>query len=347
MWRNLLLPLFFVYLFTLNADSAPLTSDELAAVNKPLYAYMAQSKFTPLARTLFYAYLAAAQNDFAWESHKRSGKFEGTFAPVSLAVLRLFDPDAEIEALEGYPKDPYSEAITQKVMEPLTARFKGDEQGIKNYPIKEGKGLWHPTEGYYGLNFATILPWYLTEIKEFRPASPNLSKENLLKECAAVQRAMQKLDKANLLAIDYWANQGDWIKIAEKYMQGHKTPIELTLLVRSTLFKALSDSLGSVFDAKYTYWAPRPSQVDPQIQPVIPLPSHPSYPSAHSALGKTAATILAHYFPEDKAKWEQMAEQAGLSRILAGIHYPMDHISGRTLGEQVANKALTANIQSR
>lgn len=322
-------------------QAALLTPESLAEVNAPLYRYIAQSKFTPLARTLFYAYLARAQNDFAWQSHQKNGQFVGTFVPVSLGILKFFDPEAEIAEFEEQTADPVSDVLAMTILKEAAVRFNKDQAGIHDYPIKQGKGLWQPNDGYYGLNYASILPWHLKTMRDCRCPQPNMSPEHLLKESEAVIFAMQKLDKANLLAIDYWANRADWVKIAEKYMRNHHTPIELTLQVRDVLFTALSDSQGAAFDSKYTYWVPRPSQVNPQIIPVIPLPSHPSYPSAHSAVGKTAAVILSHYFPADKAEWDRMAEEAGLSRILAGIHFPLDHVKGKEQGEQIGKIALS------
>ena len=50
-------------------------------------------------------------------------------------------------------------------------------------------------------------------------------------------------------------------------------------------------------DGKFTYWYIRPSQLDPTIAPVFPVPNHPSYPSNHSTFSHARSEILAYLFP--------------------------------------------------
>ena len=317
-----------------------LTCDELDEVNALVYESIEQERFTPLARSLFYAYLAECQKDFAWQSHLKSGSFVGTFVPISLGVLRLFDPDANIEELDDKPIDPYSEALAHEILTKASERLERERQGIEKAPTRKDEGLWHPQGEAFGLNFASRLPWHLENLQELRSPIPNLSSKELNRQVEAVIKAMGALSRTKLVAIDYWAHQGDWRMIAEKYMRSHSIPIEIRLNVRALLYTALSDAEGAVFDSKYTYWAPRPHQVDPLIAPVLEAPNYPRYPSAHSALGKTAALILSHFFPKNRKQWEKMAEDSGLSRISAGLNFPIDHTQGKKLGESVAQAAL-------
>ena len=50
-------------------------------------------------------------------------------------------------------------------------------------------------------------------------------------------------------------------------------------------------------DGKFTYWYIRPSQLDPGIVPLFPVPPFPSYPSNHSTFSATRSQILAYLFP--------------------------------------------------
>jgi hypothetical protein len=45
---------------------------------------------------------------------------------------------------------------------------------------------------------------------------------------------------------------------------------------------AMENAAISCGDAKYFYFTPRPSQVDPSIKTEIALPNFPSYTSGHS-----------------------------------------------------------------
>jgi len=110
--------------------------------------------------------------------------------------------------------------------------------------------------------------------------------------------------------------------------------------VLATMNAAMMDALAACHDTKYVYWVPRPSQADPSIKPLIVVPNHPSYPSNHACLSTAAARVLAHFFQKDRGRIEGMGEEAGLSRIYAGIHYRFDVEAGETIGRSVAEVAL-------
>ena len=55
---------------------------------------------------------------------------------------------------------------------------------------------------------------------------------------------------------------------------------------------------------------------------LVPLPSHPSYPSAHSCLSSAGASVLAALFPVEARQFEELIQQSGESRIAAGLQRP-------------------------
>jgi hypothetical protein len=110
--------------------------------------------------------------------------------------------------------------------------------------------------------------------------------------------------------------------------------------ILATVNAAMMDAFVACHDAKYTYWVPRPSQVDPSIKPLIKVPNHPSYPSNHSCISTTAALVLAHFFPQDRDHLEGIAKEAGMSRIYAGLHYGFDVDAGEEIGRKVATVAV-------
>ncbi len=111
--------------------------------------------------------------------------------------------------------------------------------------------------------------------------------------------------------------------------------------VLATVNAAMMDALAACHEAKYTYWVPRPSQVDPSLKTIIGVPNHPSYPSNHSGLSAAAAQVLAHFFPSERPRLEATATEAGLSRIYAGIHYRFDVDAGEQIGRKVAAAAVS------
>jgi membrane-associated phospholipid phosphatase len=103
-------------------------------------------------------------------------------------------------------------------------------------------------------------------------------------------------------------------------------------LLASVLFDAFIASQ----DGKFTYWYIRPSQLEPAIKPLFAVPNFPSYPSNHSTFSAARSEILAYLFPEHGDFIRAIGNEAGDSRIWAGIHFPMDNDAGKQLGKSVA-----------
>lgn len=65
-------------------------------------------------------------------------------------------------------------------------------------------------------------------------------------------------------------------------------------------------------------------------------PRHPAYPSGHSTVGGAASEMLCYFFPDLRADFDDLADNAGMARLWAGIHYRSDHEQGIKLGRTVA-----------
>ena len=103
-------------------------------------------------------------------------------------------------------------------------------------------------------------------------------------------------------------------------------------LIASVMFDAFIASQ----DGKFAYWYLRPHQLDSRITPLFPVPNFPSYPSNHSTFSAARSEMLAYLFPTRADFIRAVGKEAGDSRIWAGIHYPMDNVAGRNLGNSVA-----------
>ena len=110
---------------------------------------------------------------------------------------------------------------------------------------------------------------------------------------------------------------------------------------------AAYDALVACFDAKYTYWAIRPFQYDPDFTPLFTTPNHPSYPAAHSCGTMAGAAILAELFPLNAEEVMALAKEAGEARIWGGIHFRSDVVAGEALAQDVAHAVLARAMASR
>jgi membrane-associated phospholipid phosphatase len=110
--------------------------------------------------------------------------------------------------------------------------------------------------------------------------------------------------------------------------------------VFALMHAAMFDALIGCWEAKYHYWLLRPSQANPAIPLAIALPNFPAYPSGHSCASGAAGRVLTHFFPEHATELASQVSDAGLARIVAGIHYRFDVTTGAQLGKLVAEWAI-------
>src|SRR5207302_7610725 len=111
---------------------------------------------------------------------------------------------------------------------------------------------------------------------------------------------------------------------------------------RAYALAAIAHNDGSVacWDAKYTYWAARPNQLDPSITTLFPQPGHPSYPAAHGCFSGAIARVIGGLFPDFRDSMDAKASEAAESRLWAGIHFRSDLDAGLAIGRKVGDLIL-------
>lgn len=82
-----------------------------------------------------------------------------------------------------------------------------------------------------------------------------------------------------------------------------------------------------------------------RYHPLFGVSNFPSYPSNHATFSAARSEVLAYLFPSRADFIRAVGNEAGDSRIWAGIHYQMDNLAGRELGKSVA-QALISRSQS-
>jgi membrane-associated phospholipid phosphatase len=98
---------------------------------------------------------------------------------------------------------------------------------------------------------------------------------------------------------------------------------------------ALHDAAVGCWEAKYYYFNPRPSQLDPSIKVMTGLPNFPSYVSGHSDFSAAGSGVLSYPFPSGPSYFDAQKQEAAMSRRYAGIHYRSDIVVGVAHGQRI------------
>lgn len=297
----------------------------------------------------------------------------GAVAGASAQVLRyLFPLDvAAIEsqvASEGAVGSPGIQnqfargvAIGRSLGDVVVQRGRGD--GFANADgtpkvwdtrtLPSGPTLWHMDADATphvpaGFQFPAMRPYYLTSTDQFRPPTPTSDLTGPVNEVIAIvnartapQEAISRfwnLSNGTVTALGHWDQQ------AAAYIQEFGLDERDAAHVFALVNSAASDAVLGCWEAKYHYLVLRPWMVAPNdltnAKLIIGRPNHPSYPSGHSCVSSSAATVLKEFFPSKAATLDQQVAEAGMSRIYAGIHYRMDVEQGQKLGRSVAAWAI-------
>jgi hypothetical protein len=194
-------------------------------------------------------------------------------------------------------------------------------------------------------NFGKVRAWMMTpaDIVNERPAPPpSTSSAQMAQEVAEVRETVANLTREQLAIAQYWNDgvstytpPGHWNFIAAEYVRDARFSEVRAARAFALLNMATHDAGVGCWDAKYAYFNPRPSQMDPSIKTAIGLPNFPSYTSGHSTFSAAAATVLSYLFPGGATRFEAMREEAGVSRLYGGIHYRSDIEAGKAHGARI------------
>jgi hypothetical protein len=181
-----------------------------------------------------------------------------------------------------------------------------------------------------------------------RPVPPPSTKsEQFAKELAEIKNFSKNATRERQKIVTFWADgvgtytpPGHWNAIAaESFVEQNYSEVRWARNM-ALLNVAMMDAAISCWDAKYFYFNPRPSQMDPSIKTTTGLPNFPSYVSGHSTFSGAACIVLSHIIPAKAQSYQLMARQASDSRMFGAIHYRSDCEKGLILGETVGGFAV-------
>ena len=94
---------------------------------------------------------------------------------------------------------------------------------------------------------------------------------------------------------------------------------------------------------KGEFRCPRPSQLCTALVPMIDPPATPSFPAGHSLQAELIAACLKATNPVARPVHllDDLAERLGRNRIIAGVHYPKDHVVGKGVADWIYGSLLS------
>ena len=182
-----------------------------------------------------------------------------------------------------------------------------------------------------------------------RPVPPPSTKsEQFAKELAEIKAFSKDKSKKHQEIVTFWADgvgtstpPGHWNAIAaEAFVEQNYSEVRWARNM-ALLNIAMMDAAISCWDAKFTYFNPRPTQIDSSIKTSTGVPNFPAYVSGHSTFSGAACVVLSHFLPAKSETFKAMAQEASISRMYGAIHYRSDCEKGLILGETVGNFAVT------
>lgn len=258
------------------------------------------------------------------------------------------------------------EALGRAVANKFVTRARGDRAGaavgnqtiwtqMENDAIARGEIPWISQEtpkrpGMLPL-FGRVRLWLfdsLTMVTTVRPSPPpSTSSQQFKAEVEEVYNYSKNPTREQIRIAHFWADglstytpPGHWNHIAaDDFVKQNFSEVRWARNM-ALLNMALMDAAVSCWDAKYFYFNPRPSQIDPRIKTTTGLPNFPSYISGHSTFSAAAATILGHIIKPKATTYAAMAKEASESRIYGAIHYRSDCEKGLETGNKVGAFAI-------
>jgi len=199
-------------------------------------------------------------------------------------------------------------------------------------------------------NFGLLQAWLMTSAEvttERPPAPPSTSSAQMRQELSEVRQTVDHLTR-DQLAIAYKWNDGagtytppgHWNDVAAEYVRDARMSEVRAARAFALLNMAMHDAAVGCWGVKYTYFNPRPVELDPGITTVIGLPNFPAYPSGHSTFSAAAAMVLSYLFPQAAPDFDAMKDEASISRLYGGIHYRSDIERGKEHGARIGGYAV-------
>ncbi|GAB3713102.1 hypothetical protein GCM10027592_52070 [Spirosoma flavus] len=178
-------------------------------------------------------------------------------------------------------------------------------------------------------------------------APPATTSADFQKALAEVQDVANSRTRDQWRIANYWVNgnntyglAGLWNALAEDLIRQSGQNELRAARTYALLNRVMQDGETAAWATKYTYFVPRPSQINAAIKTAIPIPNSPSYVADQATVSTAAALILAYLFPNEANSLNAQAVEATMAGLYSGTQYRFDNERGAQLGTVIGQQAL-------
>lgn len=159
-----------------------------------------------------------------------------------------------------------------------------------------------------------------------------------------VKRAVSRRTETHRAQISQWGERISvlpWTRLELAMIIKHKAPPGRAARALALLHTAMHDAVLLSRCVNNQVKAPAPGNFDSELKVINQQPPFlSSFPSEHAAVAAAAAAVLGYLFPSEQGYFDSLAEEAGMSRVSAGISFPSDVVAGFALGRKVGASAI-------
>lgn len=297
---------------------------------------------------------------------------------------------AKVEEASHKAAEEYGKAVAMAVIDWAKKDTYNQMRSFPKYQLLEGEGKWLPTPPDYNdalePHWKKLRPFTLDSASQFRPVPPTEydmdTNSTFYAELMQVYHAVKENDDERVAIAKFWdcnplvtkhkghvtfaekklTPGGHWVNIGRMAMKEQNFDLIQTSYTYAMLTIGINDAFISCWDEKYNSNYIRPvtviqKNIETAWTPILYTPNFPEYPSGHSVVSGSAATILTNIFGEDYSFTDSTevpygmpprsfnsffaaSDEAAISRMYGGIHFMPAIEEGKTQGRKVGAHVL-------
>lgn len=210
--------------------------------------------------------------------------------------------------------------------------------GVERVPPSENPttGTW-PTY-YIGKNDDGKFTDVFGNAISFKIRQPDSSIDFEGEQLEIVKHTLNNLTERQKRIAKYWGTgpaTKQWTPIIDILIDTYNITSSRAARILAATQGAMNDTFVVAWNFKYLYKIARPNQFDQELATYLCTPLYPSYPSSHAAVAGCAQVVLSYFFESESERLKELAEECAVSRLYAGVNFPIDNKQGLRLGRQL------------